>query len=63
MEPLTCKAGHIEGSDGDALIIGDLMKLEVVVDLEQPSKDIIAGEEWNLQLWQARSRNGGCGMD
>lgn len=50
LEPLASNSSHEEGRDGDSLIIWDLMEEDVVVDWKQPSQNIVAGEEGNLDL-------------
>ena len=50
MEPLKSRSGHVECCDGDALILRDMMKCKEMGDLEQPTKDVIAGEDRYVNL-------------
>lgn len=50
LKPLTCRAYHIECSNGNLLIIWNMMEQEVMVNLEQPTQGIITGEEKDLNF-------------
>lgn len=51
MKPLQGRASHVVGGDGQALLVGDLVKMKEVAYLEQPAKNVVSGKYWNIDLW------------
>lgn len=50
LKSLASRANYVESRNGDPLIIRDLVKHEIVIDLKQPQHNILTEEERNLHL-------------